>query len=72
MLDKTGHPCRLDFERFGNKIGLVKRRMDKILYKYMLLPEGAINLIAHKALNNAFNKAVHFISENGLISQYAS
>lgn len=46
VFDKTGHPCRLDFERFGNKIGLVKRRMDKILNKYTSLPEAASNLIA--------------------------
>lgn len=50
VFDKTGHPCRLDFERFGNKIGLVKRRMDKILNKYMSLPEGALNLIAQSFL----------------------
>lgn len=47
---RTSHPCRLDFERFGNKIGLVKRRMDKILDKYMSLPNGAINLIAQSYL----------------------
>ena len=50
VFDKTGHPCRLDFERFGMKIDLVKRRMDKILDKYMSLPNGAINLIAHSYL----------------------
>ncbi len=51
VFDKTGHLCRLDFERFGVKIGLVKRRMDKILNKYMSLPECAINLIAQSYLN---------------------
>lgn len=50
MFDKTGHPCRLDFERFGNKIGLVKRRVVKILNKYISLPEGALNLIAQSYL----------------------
>ena len=50
VFDKTGHPCRLDFERFGNKIGLVKRRVDKILNKYISLPEGALNLIAQSYL----------------------
>lgn len=38
VMERTGHPCRLDFERFGSKIGLVKRRIDKILNKYTLLP----------------------------------
>ena len=50
VFDKTGHPCRLDFERFGIKIGLVKRRMDKILNKYTSLPDGAINLISQSYL----------------------
>ncbi|MBD5281047.1 MAG: HipA domain-containing protein, partial [Bacteroides sp.] len=50
VFDQTGYPCRLDLERFGNKIGLVKRRMDKILDKYMSLPDGAINLIAQSYL----------------------
>lgn len=50
VFDKTGHPCRLDFERFGIKIGLVRRRMDKILNKYMSLPDGALNLIAQSYL----------------------
>lgn len=50
VFDETGHPCRLDFERFGNKIGLVKRRMDKILNKYTFLPDDALNLIAQSYL----------------------
>lgn len=50
VYDRSSHPCRLDFERFGNKIGLVKRRMDKILDKYMSLPNGAINLIVQSYL----------------------
>ncbi len=50
VFERTGHPCRLDFERFGHKIGLVKRRMDKILNKYTSLPDGAIKLIAQSYL----------------------
>ncbi len=50
VFERTGHPCRLDFERFGHKIGLVKRRMDKILNKYTSLPDGAIKLIAQSFL----------------------
>lgn len=50
VFDKTGHPCRLDFERFGSKIGLIKRRVDKILNKYTSLSEGALNLIARSFL----------------------
>ena len=50
VFDRTGHPCRLDFERFGHKIGLVNRRMDKILNKYTSLPDGAIKLIVRSFL----------------------
>lgn len=50
VFELTGHPCRLDFERFGNSIGLVKRRIDKILNKYMSLPEGTLNLIVQSHL----------------------
>jgi serine/threonine-protein kinase HipA len=45
VMERTGHPCRLDFERFGNKIGLIERRMTKILDKYTTLPEAARCLI---------------------------
>lgn len=50
VFDRTGHPCRLDFERFGIKIGLVRRRMDKILDKYSSLSDNALKLIARSFL----------------------
>jgi serine/threonine-protein kinase HipA len=50
VMERTGHPCRLDFERFGNKIGLVERRMAKILDKYAALPEAAKCLIGQSFL----------------------
>lgn len=45
VMERTGHPCRLDFERFGAKIGLVKKRMDRILNKYTSFPESARLLV---------------------------
>lgn len=45
IMEQTGHPCRLDFERFGVKIGLVKKRIDKILDKYVVFPENADHLV---------------------------
>ena len=50
VMERTGHPCRFDFEKFGNKIGLVRKRMNKILDKYTSLPEDAINLITQSFL----------------------
>jgi serine/threonine-protein kinase HipA len=49
--ERTGHPCRVDFERFGEKIGLVRRRMDKILDKYELLPDAVKDLVSRSFLS---------------------
>ena len=48
---KTGHPCRRDFERFGERIGLVASRVDRILDKYMLLPKSAVALVGRSYLS---------------------
>lgn len=50
--DRTGHPCRLDFERFGNMIGIAAPRLSRILDKYMLLPESAKFLISASFLSD--------------------
>ena len=39
VYDRSGHPCRTDFERFGTQIGIASLRVNKILDKYMLIPE---------------------------------
>ena len=49
IMDRTGHPSRLDFERFGNKIGLVKKRIDRILNKYSYFPD-----LAHFLLSQSY------------------
>ncbi|MCH5240759.1 MAG: HipA domain-containing protein [Muribaculaceae bacterium] len=48
--ERSGHPCRLDFERFGIKIGLVKKRIDRILNKYSQFPDLANNLLKQSYL----------------------
>lgn len=53
---QTGHPCRLDFERFGECIGLVKSRMDRILDKYMQLPESAGALVGRSFLSDKMKR----------------
>lgn len=50
VMERTGHPCRADFERFGREIGLIKRRIDLILNKYMVIPEEARALISASLL----------------------
>lgn len=53
---QTGHPCRIDFERFGERIGLVKSRVGKILDKYMQLPEAASMLVGRSFLNDKMKR----------------
>jgi serine/threonine-protein kinase HipA len=57
VYERTGHPCRLDFERFGLQIGVPKGRIVKILDKYMTLPELAQQLIAKSFLNDKMKRS---------------
>lgn len=50
VYDRTGHPCRLDFERFAAKTGLIDNRANKILDRFMTLPEKARELISRSYL----------------------
>lgn len=57
VMERTGHPCRLDFERFGMKIGLLGKRMDRILDKYMRLPDEAVQLTGRSFLPEKMKRA---------------
>jgi serine/threonine-protein kinase HipA len=57
VFERTGHPCRLDFERFGDKIGLVRKRKDRILDKYSALPETAKRLIEQSFLTEKMKRS---------------
>ena len=50
--NRTGHPCRRDFERFGERIGLVASRANRILDKFMRMPESAMGLVDCSFLND--------------------
>ena len=52
----TGHPCRRDFEWFGREIGLVDIRMNRILDKYMLLPEQTKWLVKQSQLTEKMQR----------------
>ena len=56
VYDRTGHPCRLDFERFGAQIGLTNARIKRVLDKYMLIPELAAKLIGNSFLNDKMKR----------------
>ena len=42
------HPCRLDFERFGELIGLKKKRIEMILYSFSVLPDEVDHLVNNR------------------------
>ncbi len=56
IYDRTGHPCQLDFERFGQLIGLRSRRISAILNSYTELPSKAEQLIANSFLNDKMKR----------------
>lgn len=48
---RTGHPCRLDFERFGKRIGLIDKRIDSILNQFTSFPNQSQILVEHSFLS---------------------
>ena len=56
VYDQSGHPCRIDFVRFGEQIGLRLPRINRILDKYMRLPELAVTLIGNSFLNDKMKR----------------
>ena len=43
--DRTGHPCRADFEQFASLIGIVPVRAAKLLDRYLAVPEETRTLL---------------------------
>ena len=56
VMDRTGHTCRLDFERFGKKVGLTDARIKRVLDKYMAIPELATQLVGNSFLNDKMKR----------------
>lgn len=56
VYDRTGHPCRLDFKRFGIKIGLQSPRIRRVLDKYMSVPESVFKLIDNSYLSDKMKR----------------
>ncbi|MCD8297349.1 MAG: HipA domain-containing protein [Prevotella sp.] len=64
VLDRTGHPCRLDFERFGLRIGINSTRLNKILDKYMQMPDETRKMVEHSFLNDKMKRSyVRIVNE---------
>ena len=56
VYDRTGHPCRLDFERFGEFIGLKTKRMNTILDTFSSLPMEAKQLVGNSFLDDKMKR----------------
>ena len=67
--NRTGHPCRRDFERFGERIGLVASRANRILDKFMRMPESAMGLVERSFLNDKM-KRYYFRVVNERIARF--
>ncbi len=52
VYERTGHPCRLDFERFGARIGLLEIRVSRILDRYMQFPKASSELVGRSFLSD--------------------
>lgn len=54
---RTGHLCRTDFERFGQRIGLPAKRTKRILDLFMGFPSMVNDLIARSFLNDKMKRS---------------
>lgn len=61
--DKTGHPCRLDFERFAERIGLPKKRAHMVLDMFMDIQQETYCLINRSFLNDKMKRSYKRIIE---------
>ncbi len=63
VYDRTGHPCRIDFERFAERISLPKKRIDMILDMFMEIPREVYALIDHSFLNDKMKRSYRRVIE---------
>lgn len=64
---RTGHPCRLDFERFAVRIGLPPKRADMVLDRFMQIPQETYSLINHSFLNDKMKRTYKRVVEERLV-----
>ena len=61
--DRTGHPCRLDFERFAERIGLPEKRTDMVLDMFVEIPQETYALIDRCFLNDKMKRSYKRVVE---------
>ena len=60
---RTGHLCRLDFERFAERIGLPMKRAKKVLDMFMEIPQESHALIDNSFLNDKIKRSYKRVIE---------
>ena len=60
---RTGYPCRLDFERFAERIGLPKKRADMVLDLFAEMPQETLALIERSFLNDKMKRTYRRVIE---------
>lgn len=63
VYERTGHPCRMDFECFAERIGLPRRRADKVLDMYEEIPPETYALIDSSFLNDKMKRSYKRVIE---------
>lgn len=63
VLFKTGHLCRLDFERFAVRIGLPHKRAERVLDMFMTIPQEAYAMIDRSFLNDKMKRSYKRVIE---------
>lgn len=66
VYDRTGHPCRLDFERFADRIGLPPKRATQVLDMFMQIPPQTYAIIDHSFLNDKMKRTYKRVIEERL------
>lgn len=56
VLYKTGHLCRLDFQRFADRIGLPRIRACRVMDMFMIIPEKVEVMIGRSFLNEKMKR----------------
>lgn len=56
IFERTNHPCKLDFGKFGIEIGLTSQRVDSIIKSFAAIPEKALRLIGNSYLSDKMKR----------------
>lgn len=66
VYDRTGHPCRLDFERFAERISLPRKRASLVIDQFMQIPQETYSLIDRSFLNDKMKRTYKRVIEERL------